>query len=72
MAEQLAEQIGADPLGGENLLDEADIAEIRRELRREPEVLAVLDWLWPVLTPQQVVAAPASPPPTGSPPRRPS
>ncbi|ROT33122.1 AAA family ATPase [Micromonospora sp. HM5-17] len=56
LAEQLAERIGADPLGGENLLDEADLAEFRRELRTEPEVQAVLDWLWPVLTPQQVVA----------------
>jgi DNA helicase IV len=56
LAEQIAERIGADPLGGENLLDEADRAEIRRELRREPEVLAVLDWLWPILTPQQIVA----------------
>src|SRR5690606_9744537 len=56
LADQLAERIGADPLGGGNLLDEADLAEIRRELHREPEVLAVLDWLWPVLTPQQLVA----------------
>lgn len=56
LADQLGQRIGADPLGGENLLDEADLAEFRRELRTEPEVLAVLDWLWPVLTPQQVVA----------------
>ncbi|MEO3743948.1 ATP-binding domain-containing protein [Plantactinospora sp. B5E13] len=56
LADQLAQRIGADPLGGENLLDEADLAEFRRELRTEPEVQAVLDWLWPVLTPQQVVA----------------
>ncbi|MEN3613690.1 AAA family ATPase [Plantactinospora sp. ZYX-F-223] len=56
LADQLAERIGADPLGGENLLDEADLAEFRRELKAEPEVQAVLDWLWPVLTPQQVVA----------------
>ncbi len=53
---QLAERIGADPLGGDNLLDEADLAEIRRELRGAHEVLAALDWLWPVLTPQQLVA----------------
>ncbi|MFD1321035.1 HelD family protein [Micromonospora sonneratiae] len=56
LAQQVAERIGADPLGGENLLEEADLAEIRRELREEPEVLAVLDWLWPVLSPQQLVA----------------
>jgi DNA helicase IV len=64
---QLAERIGTDPfaddpLGGddapgdENLLAEADLAEIRRELREEPEVRAALDWMWPILTPQQVLA----------------
>ncbi|MDT0529278.1 AAA family ATPase [Micromonospora sp. DSM 115977] len=56
LAAQVAERIGADPLGGENLLDEADVAEIRRELREEPEVRAVLDQLWPVLTPQRLLA----------------
>ncbi|WP_229401411.1 HelD family protein [Micromonospora okii] len=56
LADQIAERIGADPLGGENLLDEADVAEIRRELREEPEVRATLDQLWPVLTPQRLLA----------------
>ncbi|MEO3779659.1 ATP-binding domain-containing protein [Micromonospora sp. B11E3] len=56
LADQIAERIGADPLGGENLLDEADVAEIRRELRDEPEVRAALDQLWPVLTPQRLLA----------------
>ncbi|MDO3700324.1 AAA family ATPase [Micromonospora sp. C28SCA-DRY-2] len=56
LSAQVADRIGADPLGGENLLDEADIAEIRRELREEPEVRAVLDELWPVLTPQRLLA----------------
>ncbi|MEU4383245.1 HelD family protein [Micromonospora echinofusca] len=56
LAAQVAERIGADPLGGENLLDEADVAEIRRELREEPEVRAALDQLWPVLTPQRLLA----------------
>lgn len=56
LARQVADRIGADPLGGENLLDEADLAEIRRELREEPEVKAALDWLWPVLTPQRLLA----------------
>ncbi|WP_442934403.1 HelD family protein [Micromonospora sp. CPCC 205546] len=56
LAAQVAERIGADPLGGENLLDEADVAEIRRELREEPEVRAVLDEFWPVLTPQRLLA----------------
>ncbi|MDG9678849.1 ATP-binding domain-containing protein [Micromonospora sp. DH14] len=56
LAEQVAERIGADPLGGDNLLDEADRAEIRRELREEPEIRAALDQLWPVLTPQRLLA----------------
>ncbi|MDQ7905995.1 AAA family ATPase [Phytohabitans sp. ZYX-F-186] len=67
LAAQLAETIGTDPyaddpLGGDDapgeeiLFDEADLAEIRRELRKEPEVLGTLDWLWPILTPQQLVA----------------
>ncbi|WP_406046329.1 AAA family ATPase [Micromonospora sp. NBC_00898] len=56
LAGQVAERIGADPLGGENLLSEADLAEIRRELREEPEVRATLDELWPVLTPQRLLA----------------
>ncbi len=52
---QVAERIGADPLGGENLLDEADLAETRRELREDPEVRAVLEELWPVLTPRRLL-----------------
>ncbi|MCZ7375949.1 HelD family protein [Micromonospora sp. WMMC250] len=56
LAEQVAERIGADPLGGDNLLDEADRAEIRRELREESEIQAALDRLWPVLTPQRLLA----------------
>lgn len=56
LAVQVAERIGADPLGGDNLLDEADRAEIRRELRDEPEIRAALDRLWPVLTPQRLLA----------------
>ncbi|WNM42873.1 AAA family ATPase [Micromonospora halotolerans] len=56
LADQVAERIGADPLGGENLLSEADRAEIRRELRDEPGIRAALDELWPVLTPQRLLA----------------
>lgn len=51
-----ADKVGADPLGGDNLLSEPDRAEIRRELSGESEVLAVMDWLWPNLTPQQLLA----------------
>lgn len=64
---QLADRIGTDPyaddpLGGDDapgdpqLLDEADLAELRRELQADPNVQTVLDWLWPVLTPQRLLS----------------
>ncbi|MBM2621538.1 AAA family ATPase [Actinoplanes sp. LDG1-06] len=52
---QIAERIGADPLGGENLLSEADLAETRRELREDIDVQQVLFDFWPVLTPRRVL-----------------
>jgi DNA helicase IV len=52
---QIAERIGADPLGGDNLLEEADLAETRRELREDEDVQRALFELWPVLTPRQVL-----------------
>jgi DNA helicase IV len=52
---QIAERIGADPLGGDNLLDEADLAETRRELREDVDVQRALFEMWPVLTPRQVL-----------------
>jgi DNA helicase IV len=52
---QIAERIGADPLGGENLLSEADLAETRRELREDIDVQRALFEFWPVLTPRQVL-----------------
>lgn len=67
LAAQIAERIGTDPfaddpLGGDDapgdpqLLAEADLAEIRRELHARSEVTAALDWLWPVLTPERLLA----------------
>ncbi|MEV7087940.1 UvrD-helicase domain-containing protein [Streptomyces sp. NPDC093085] len=53
---QLAERIGADPLGGENLLDPADIAQLGKEIAAGPEVQAAIDTLWPTLTPQGFLA----------------
>ena len=52
---EIAERIGADPLGGENLLSEADLAETRRELREDIDVQQALFDFWPVLTPRQVL-----------------
>ncbi|CAO5242172.1 ATP-binding domain-containing protein [Frankia sp. AgKG'84/4] len=42
--------------GGSSLLDEEDLAQLRRELRADPAVRAALDDLWPVLSPDQLVA----------------
>jgi DNA helicase IV len=51
----IAERIGADPLGGDNLLSPADLAETRRELREDVDVQQALFDFWPVLTPRQVL-----------------
>ncbi len=56
LARQVADRLGADVFGGDNLLDEADVAEIRRELREDAGVQAALEELWPVLTPQRLLA----------------
>ncbi|MCK9924755.1 ATP-binding domain-containing protein [Frankia sp. AgPm24] len=42
--------------GGSSLLDDEDLAQLRRELRGDPAVRTVLDELWPALTPEQLVA----------------
>jgi len=55
LAAQYADRIGADPLGGKNLLDPEDLADIKRELREDDGVQAALDWLWPMLSPTEVL-----------------
>ncbi|MBB4698103.1 DNA helicase IV [Actinoplanes abujensis] len=52
---EIAERIGADPLGGDNLLSAADLAETRRELREDIDVQQLLFDFWPVLTPRRVL-----------------
>ena len=67
LAGQVAAAIGTDPyaddpLGGEDapgdpmILGAADLADIRRELTADAGVQAALDWLWPMLTPQRLLA----------------
>jgi DNA helicase IV len=41
---------------GRHLLDAADIDDIRRELREDPEVQRAIDTLWPTLTPQRLLS----------------
>jgi DNA helicase IV len=56
LTELYAERVGTDPYDGSNLLDPSDITQIRDELAENPEVWSAVDQLWPVLTPQRVVA----------------
>lgn len=56
LTEQLAQTMGADLSGGPSLLSRADLAEIRDEMKSDPVVQAAIGRLWPLLTPQQVLA----------------
>ncbi|MEU9671705.1 UvrD-helicase domain-containing protein [Streptomyces bobili] len=56
LTELYAERVGTDPYDGSSLLDPSDVTQIRDELAENPEVWAAVDQLWPVLTPQRVVA----------------
>lgn len=56
LAAQMAEVIGADPLGGENLLSVTDIADLRDEIDESGAVADILDELWPALTPERVLS----------------
>ncbi|MBD8506348.1 AAA family ATPase [Hoyosella sp. G463] len=55
LASQYRKAISAGIDGGHDLLDRDDLADIRDELRADPAVRGVLDSLWPMLTPQQVL-----------------
>ncbi|MFC9290970.1 HelD family protein [Streptomyces sp. NPDC057052] len=56
LTELYAERVGTDPYDGSSLLDPSDITQIRDELAENPEVWSAVDQLWPVLSPQRVVA----------------
>ncbi|MFB6844324.1 HelD family protein [Streptomyces sp. NPDC056373] len=51
-----AERIGTDPFDGSSLLDPSDVTQIRDDLAENPEVWSAVDQLWPLLTPQRLVA----------------
>ncbi|HEX9032642.1 MAG TPA: helicase, partial [Streptosporangiaceae bacterium] len=55
LARVVAGRLGADPLGGGNLMGRADIGDLRSELRDDPEVRGAIGRLWPILTPQQLI-----------------
>ena len=56
LTRQVTERLGANVLGEGNLLSADDVAELRKELRAEPSVRAAIGGLWPVLTPQRLLA----------------
>jgi DNA helicase IV len=56
LTRQVAARLGANVLGEANLLDAADVAELRQELRANPRVRAAIYRLWPALTAQQLLA----------------
>ncbi|MFE2179964.1 HelD family protein [Streptomyces sp. NPDC059455] len=56
LTDQLVDRIGADPLGGPNLLGADDVAQLGKAIAVNPEVHAAIAELWPALTPRQLVA----------------
>lgn len=56
LARQYGQQLGANVVGGPNLLDETDLDEIRSELRADNRVQQALNSLWPVTSPQQLLS----------------
>lgn len=56
LRDAMANSIGADPLGGENLLSPADIAQLREDLASESAIAEAIDELWPELTAEEVLA----------------
>ncbi|WP_054812878.1 HelD family protein [Nocardia arizonensis] len=56
LTDQLAQTMGADLSGGPSLLSRTDLAEIRDEMNSDPEVQAAIGRLWPILSPQEVLA----------------
>ncbi|MFJ8789571.1 HelD family protein [Streptomyces sp. NPDC102462] len=56
LTDMVAERIGTDPYDGGNLLDAADITQIRDELAENPDVWSAIDQLWPRLTPRRLLA----------------
>ncbi|MFI9511014.1 HelD family protein [Nocardia sp. NPDC052566] len=56
LTDQLAQTMGADLSGGQSLLSRTDLQEIRDEMRSDPEIQAAIGKLWPILSPQEVLA----------------
>ncbi|MEV6322163.1 ATP-binding domain-containing protein [Nocardia sp. NPDC051787] len=56
LTDQLARTMGADLSGGPSLLSSADLTEISDEMRADPQIQGAISELWPILSPQDVLA----------------
>jgi len=56
LTNEFVAQLGHNVLGGPNLLGAQDVDDLRGELRADPAVVALIERLWPVLTPQKLVS----------------
>ncbi len=56
LARQVADRVGANVIGGPNLLTNGDIVLVRDDLIASSSVQAALAELWPELTPEQLLA----------------
>ena len=56
LAHQMADRIGADPLGGQNLLSRADIDQLHDDLAESAPVINLIDEYFPELHPLQVLS----------------
>ncbi|MBB5917766.1 DNA helicase IV [Nocardia transvalensis] len=56
LTDQLAQVLGRDLTGGKNLLSQADLTEIRDEMRADADIQREIAALWPILSPQEVLA----------------
>lgn len=57
LAEALARRIGEDPLGGTNLLSDADVDQLHDDLADDPQVQQLIDAHFPELEPAEVLDA---------------
>ena len=57
LAVQLANRIGADPLGGRNLLSQADVDQLHDDLAEDPALSGLVEGWWPELTPTDLLRA---------------
>ena len=57
LAEALARRIGEDPLGGTNLLSDADVDQLHDDLADDPQVQRLIDVHFPELEPAEVLDA---------------